>query len=176
MLVWSGAMAREGARLEVREWQLDPEVGSVVHDVARLMRVSFERRIRTLGLTRTQWWVVSSLLRMDGATQTELATYLQMERSPVAKVLEILERDGWLERRPDATDRRVKRVYCTDRIKPHLPALGKAARSVFSEATADMDDATRAQLLDDLTLMRRNLAGLLNDPYDMEQVLPADPL
>jgi len=167
-------MARERGGLKVREWQLDPEVGSIVHDVARLMRVSFERRIRALGLTRTQWWVVSSLLRMDGATQTELATYLQMERSPVAKVLEILERDGWLERRPDATDRRVKRVYCTDRIKPHLPALGKAACAVFSEATADMDDATRAQMLGDLALMRRNLAGLLNDPYDMEQVAPAD--
>ena len=160
--------------MNIREWQLDPEVGSIVHDVARLMRVSFERRIRDLGLTRTQWWVVSSLLRMDGATQTELATYLQMERSPVAKVLEILERDGWLERRPDGKDRRVKRVYCTDRIKPHLPFLGNAARRVFSEATADLDGATRAQLLEDLALMRRNLAGLVNDPYDMEEPPAAD--
>ncbi len=161
-------MAGEGAGLKIREWQLDPEVGSIIHDVARLMRVSFERRIRALGLTRTQWWVVSSLLRMDGATQTELANYIQMERSPVAKVLEILERDGWLERRPDATDRRVKRVYCTDRIRPHLPFLGDAARTVFSEATADLDQATRTRLLDDLGLMRRNLAALLDDTFDME--------
>ena len=133
--------------MKVRDWQLDPEVGSIVHDVARLMRVSFERRIRDLGLTRTQWWVISSLLRMDGATQTELATYLQMERSPVAKVLEILERDGWLARRPDPTDRRVKRVYCTDRIKPHLPVLGEAARASFQQATADLDDAAMLQWL-----------------------------
>jgi MarR family transcriptional regulator for hemolysin len=159
--------------LKVREWQLDPEVGSIVHDVARLMRVSFERRIRDLGLTRTQWWVISSLLRMDGATQTELATYLQMERSPVAKVLEILERDGWLERRPDPTDRRVKRVYSTNRIKPHLPVLGAAALEVFQLATADLDEGARAHLLSDLGLMRRNLAGLLDDPYDKEAP-PAD--
>lgn len=159
--------------MKVRDWQLDPEVGSIVHDVARLMRVSFERRIRDLGLTRTQWWVISSLLRMDGATQTELATYLQMERSPVAKVLEILERDGWLQRRPDPTDRRVKRVYCTDRINPHLPVLGAAALEVFQLATADLDDEARGHLLSDLGLMRRNLAGLLDDPYDKETP-PAD--
>jgi DNA-binding MarR family transcriptional regulator len=154
--------------VKVRDWQLDPEVGSVVHDVARLMRVSFERRIRHLGLTRTQWWVMTTLLRLDGSTQTELASYMQVERSPLGKVLDILERDGWIERRSDPQDRRVKRIFRTPKIDPFLPGLGRAAVEVFSEATDGLDQAARTELIADLMLMRRNLGRLLNDPYEGE--------
>ena len=155
--------------MDLRDWQLDPEVGSIVHDVARLMRVAFERRIRHLGLTRTQWWVMMALLRLDGATQTELAAFMQMERSPLGKVIDILERDKWLERRADPADRRVKRIFRTGKIEDFLPGLAAAASAVFDEATTGMDPEARKLLTRDLGLMKRNLAALVDDPYEEER-------
>jgi DNA-binding MarR family transcriptional regulator len=153
------------AQVAKHEWVNDPEQASAIHDVARLMRVAFERRIRSLGLTRTQWWVISALVRMDGTTQTELATVLQMERSPLGKVIDNLERDGWVERRPDPNDRRANRVYRTAKVDPLLPVMAKAAHGVFVEATDGLDHADRDRLLAMLKTMKRNLAASLNDPY-----------
>jgi MarR family transcriptional regulator, transcriptional regulator for hemolysin len=44
--------------------------GFLVHDVARLLRTTFDRRVRALGLTRSQWWVLNHLFRNDGVTQS----------------------------------------------------------------------------------------------------------
>jgi DNA-binding MarR family transcriptional regulator len=147
--------------------EADPEYGAVVHEVARLQRVAFERRIRSMGLTRSQWWVVSSLLRIDGATQTEIANFLQLERAPLGKIIDKLEENGWVVRRPDAHDRRVNRVYRTKKIEPFVPTLVLASCAVFEEATEGLSDARRLALLAQLKAMKHNLAVALDDPYEL---------
>ena len=52
---------------------LSRNFGFLMHDVARLMRTAFDRRVKALGLTRSQWWVLNHLCRNDGVTQAELA-------------------------------------------------------------------------------------------------------
>ena len=57
---------------------LHRNVGFVVHDVARLMRVAFDRRGKELGLTRSQWWVLTALYAKEGITQSELADFMDL--------------------------------------------------------------------------------------------------
>jgi len=57
----------------IRE-DLSRNFGYLVNDVARLMRTVYDRRVRSLGLTRSQWWVLNHLFRHPGATQSALAT------------------------------------------------------------------------------------------------------
>ena len=47
---------------------LDRNFGFLLHDVARLMRTLFDRRGRDLGLTRSQWWVLTMLYAKEGVT------------------------------------------------------------------------------------------------------------
>ena len=54
--------------------------GFLMHDIARLMRTSYDRRVKRFGLTRSQWWVITNLYRNDGLTQSELAETLDIER------------------------------------------------------------------------------------------------
>ena len=51
---------------------LDREIrfGFLVHDVSRLRRIVVDRALKPLGITRSQWWVLSFLSRRDGMTQT----------------------------------------------------------------------------------------------------------
>ena len=49
------------------------QFGWLTTDVARLMRTVFDRRVRTLGLTRPQWLALVRLNRRPGASQVELA-------------------------------------------------------------------------------------------------------
>ena len=81
------------------------QIGYLITDVARMMRAAFDRRARQIGLTRPQWQVLSRLHRYPGITQTELAEMLEMERATAGRMLDRLERRGWLVRRPDPADR-----------------------------------------------------------------------
>ena len=56
----------------------------MLSDVARLIRTVFDRRVRSLGLTRAQWLVLTRLYRRPGASQTELAEMLEIDRASAA--------------------------------------------------------------------------------------------
>ena len=51
----------------------DHYIGYTMTDVARLLRTVFERRVRTLGLTRAQWVTIARLHRRPGLSQSEVA-------------------------------------------------------------------------------------------------------
>ena len=63
------------------EWNL----GYLLDDAARLMRRAFDARIRHLGLTRAQWFVLAQLYREDGYTQTNLAKLADMDRATASE-------------------------------------------------------------------------------------------
>ena len=88
-------------------------IGFLISDVARLMRTAFDRRVRALGLTRSQWLVINRLHRRPGATQSELAEMLEVEKATAGRMVDRMEKKGWVVRRADAGDRRVNRLHLT---------------------------------------------------------------
>ncbi len=96
---------------------LDRNFGFILNDVSRLMRTAFDRRAKSLGLTRSQWWVLNHLYRRDGLVQAELAEILEIERPTLGRLLDRLEAKRWIRREFDLEDRRVKRVYLTEKVK-----------------------------------------------------------
>jgi hypothetical protein len=44
-------------------------IGSIISDLARLMRRSFDARAREIGVTRPQWQALSTLIRHEGVNQ-----------------------------------------------------------------------------------------------------------
>src|SRR5215208_1359849 len=51
----------------------DEFIGVMISDVARMLRTTFDRRVRKLRLTRAQWLVLTRLHRRPGASQSESA-------------------------------------------------------------------------------------------------------
>jgi DNA-binding MarR family transcriptional regulator len=56
-------------------------IGYLMHDAARLLRVNYDRRMRDLELTRSQWWVLNHVYFNEGIIQTELSAILEIERA-----------------------------------------------------------------------------------------------
>jgi DNA-binding MarR family transcriptional regulator len=90
--------------------------GYLVHDVSRMRRTVMDQAMRPLGVTRSQWTVLSALARggNDGMMQVDLARLLEVGKVTVGGLVDRLEATGHVERRGDAADRRVKRVYITE--------------------------------------------------------------
>jgi DNA-binding MarR family transcriptional regulator len=132
--------------------------GFLLNDVARLMRTVYDRRVKSLGLTRAQWWVLNHLYRRDGVTQTELAETLEIEKPTLGRLLDRLEAKGWVRRADDAADRRAWRVYLTDEVEPALRTLRAVAAELRRDALAGLSAAERERFVDTLLAIKANLA------------------
>ena len=134
-------------------------IGFLLNDAARLMRKDFERRTRSLGLTRAQWQTLFHLARNEGCNQATLADLLDVEPITLARTIDRLELSGLVERRPDPGDRRARLLFLGERAHPlleQLRALGAETREI---ALAGISDDERTLLMTLLTKMRANLTG-----------------
>ena len=114
----------------MKKEDLSRNFGFLISDVARLMRKNFDSRVKEIGLTRSQWWLLNHLFRADGITQAELAETLEIERSSTGKLLDSLELKGWIKRVVDMKDRRSKRVFLTKEVEPIIKKMRGIAKKV----------------------------------------------
>ena len=69
----------------------DDFVGYGMSDVARLLRTVFERRVRDLGLTRSQWMVITRIRSNPGLSQSEVADILEIEKASAGRLIDRME-------------------------------------------------------------------------------------
>src|SRR5215470_8639115 len=109
-------------------------LGFLLHDVSRLLRRRFDGRARTIGLTRAQWSVLAHLSRYEGINQTALADILEIEPITLVHQLDRLEAAGWIERRLDPQDRRVRLLSLKELGRTILAKLQKLGLETKAEA------------------------------------------
>lgn len=107
---------------DTRSWDL--RLGYLIHDVSRLRRVTYDRELAPLGITRSQWWVLAFISRNDGLPQTQLANELDVGKVALGSLIDRLQTAGFVERRADEKDRRVKRVFLTDKARQLIKEIG----------------------------------------------------
>ena len=136
-------------------------IGAVIADVARLLRTAFDRRVRTLGITRAQWLVLTRLHRHPGVSQSELADLMEVERASAGRMIDRLEANGWVERRAQNGDRRVKRVYLTPEAERVHRRIWRVAETTVNDALADLSAREGAQLRTLLGRVKKNLLAVV---------------
>ncbi len=139
---------------------LDRNFGLILHDVAHLLRTTFDRRVRHMDLTRAQWWLLTHLYREDGLTQTELADLMEIEKPSLGRLLDRLEAKNWIRRDPDPEDRRVNRVYLTRDVEPMIADMRQQAATLRADALAGLSEKERQRFVDTLLLIKGNLQQL----------------
>ena len=150
-------------------------IGFLISDVARLMRTAFDRRVRKLGLTRSQWLVINRLHRRPGATQSELAEMLEVEKPTAGRMVDRMEAKGWVERRADGADRRVNRLYLTNDADLIQLRLAKISDHTIDDALSPLSPRERDQFSELTARVKRQLQAML-DPDSPQRVAAADPV
>lgn len=140
--------------------QDDDYIGYILSDAARLMRTVFDRRVRALGLTRSQWLLLSRLHRHPGANQTELAEMLEVEKASAGRMVDRMERNGWVVRRPDAADRRVNRIHLTPEAEKIHARMWVIAEATVDDAMSGLSGRERAELTRLLGRIKARLAQM----------------
>lgn len=141
------------------DWEL--RLGFLIHDVSRLRRSAFDRSLKPLNVTRSQWWVLAYLSREDGMTQSQLAEELDLGKVAVGGLIDRLEKAGLVRRDPDASDRRVNRVFLEPKSKQLIAKMRKVSHRLNEQILDGLADADLEVTATTLAAMKRNLLAYL---------------
>jgi MarR family transcriptional regulator, transcriptional regulator for hemolysin len=87
------------------------KIGVLVHETSRLRRKAIDQLLKPMGITGTQWWVLTSVSLRPGLSQARLADELSLGKVALGGLIERLNANGLIDRRPDAQDKRVNLIY-----------------------------------------------------------------
>lgn len=141
----------------------DQRLGFLMHDVSRLRRNVFDEFMRPLKVTRSQWWVLAYLSRLDGMIQSDLAALLELGKAPLGHLLGRLEANGLIRRGADATDGRVKRVFLTPAGTRLIMKMHQRSHEMSERILEGLDIGERHTLADLLGRVKRNLMTISRD-------------
>jgi DNA-binding MarR family transcriptional regulator len=145
----------------------------LLQHTGRLLEDRLRRGFDDLGLHAAQGQVLHLLEWGDGVSQRELTRMMNVAAPTVSGILTRMEVKGLVERRIDAADERVTRVFLTRKGR----GKGEAARaSVQRVEQALIAGLSRAQLRSAHRLLRRLRENLGGEPPGAEptvtQILP----
>ncbi|MBX5460098.1 MAG: MarR family transcriptional regulator [Steroidobacteraceae bacterium] len=142
---------------------MDPlrNLGFHLKSVSRLWVRLFEQRASQLAMTLSHAKVLVYLERHEGTTQARLAEITDTEPMTLVRLLDRMEKDGWLERRPDPEDRRAYRVFLKPAAHPVLAEIHRIADKARAEALAGLTAEERMQLVHLLDRVQQNLLALV---------------
>lgn len=81
------------------------------------------KKLKPLGLNLAQFAILMTLFEKSGVTQVELGKRVSLPGYATTRNLDVLEKAGWVKRRPHETSRRSLRVHITEAGKALSPKL-----------------------------------------------------
>lgn len=138
-------------------------LANLLMESARLQRTVFDRRVRKLGFTRTQWLVLRRVGDQPGVSQSELAEMLEVEKATAGRFIDRLEEFGWLERRPDDTDRRIKRIYMTQMGRRVHREVSPIAEAMVEDELSGLSERERETLTNLLLNVKHRLQDMASE-------------
>ena len=93
-----------------------------------------------LNVTPEQWAVLIHAFKYPGLSQTEIAQRSSKEKTNITRILDVLEKHGYLQRQHDAHDRRMYRIYLTNEGKDLVKRLVPLAESVNTSSRQSLDE------------------------------------
>ncbi len=142
------------------------KIGTLLTDVARLLRGAFDRKINAskLGLTPGEARTLIQAATAEGIKQADIAVKMGIEPMTLSVYLDRLEDLELVRRIPDAGDRRAKNVVVTAKADAPLCDLGNEMRGLMEGVTQGLDMPAREALRASLLVLRNNLRTQERNP------------
>ena len=135
--------------------------GFLLTDSARLLRKLIDRRLQPLGLSRAQWSVLAILSNHEGVSQSQISHELEIEKSTAGRLIDQVEKSGWIERRPIPGDRRLWSIHLTDQARQLLVEIERVIMHAREDMLRGLSEEQQNTLTDLLRTVKLNLAGAL---------------
>lgn len=126
-------------------------------EAQRLLRLYADKQALQYGLTRAQWAVLAKLQRFEGLKQAELAEMMEMQPITLTRLVDKLCESGLVERRNDASDRRINRLHLTKAARPLMGKLAGLRSDIVETALQGFSIPDTHRLVHQLEAIKDNV-------------------
>lgn len=146
----------------------DPEkrLLTAIHEVSLMGSRLFNQAVKEIGLTRTQWMVIYQLYLKGEQSQTEIARSLSVAKPPLGKVIDLLEKGGWLTRMQNPNDRRENLIRLTDKVEPLIAPLTSTVTNIDQQVFQGVSPKQQASFVKILDKINANMRAQLESDSD----------
>ncbi len=141
----------------------------LLSEVSWLQRREFHVHTKRLKLTQVQAKALANVARREGLTQTALAQRLEVQPMTVVRLIDRMEKAGFVKRVKDPQDRRAIRLYLAPKAKPILEKLWDIATVVRDQGLTGISAADEQKLVE---LLRKVRANYTTEPSAGEKPAP----
>ncbi|MBN2146294.1 MAG: MarR family transcriptional regulator [Anaerolineales bacterium] len=138
-----------------------PRLDSLLAQVSRLHHYRARELLEGFGLHRGQPPVLFTLWEQEGLTHSELASRLQITPATITRMIQRMEKAGFVQRKPDPDDQRISRVYLTDAGRAIRSQVQAVWERMEVENFGGFSDEERVILRHFLLQIRANLTRAL---------------
>ncbi len=118
---------------------------------------------QNLDLTHQQAKLILFVGFNEGAKQQDVADILRKDKPGVTKMVDLLEKKKFIERRQDKDDRRNKLLHLTKEGHVVRQSLMPIIKKTIKEATGVLSHEEHEQLIELLTRVRTNIEQLMQE-------------
>lgn len=130
----------------------DLPLGAFISMIYRSHFVRINHRMKELGLSAGQFFVLMVLSEEQGITQDYLAGIFLIDKGSIARAVNVLEQKGIVRRITDESNRRAVRLYLTEAGEKLIPEVVKIDKEWEEAAFSGLSQEERKQAM---TLLRR---------------------
>jgi DNA-binding MarR family transcriptional regulator len=131
------------------------DLGAMFARITRRLIAAERPLLARHGLSMWGYIALSQVVRAPAGTQLELARAIRYDKTRLIALLDELERDGLVIRRPDPADRRARTIEITAEGRRRHAAARASIREMEEDVLAGLDDDRRAALLEALAVLSR---------------------
>ena len=159
-------MARqEGAIQMTIKFDISPienSPGFIIHHLDLLLKFGLHKAFQAEGIniTAEQWAILASLWEQEGVHQSSIAEKIGKDRHTITRMLNLLEKNGFVRRVPTEKDKRRLNVYLTDSGRDIKEKLVSIVSGFGEEAFAGLTQKDLTELTRILKHITGNLAAL----------------
>jgi MarR family transcriptional regulator, transcriptional regulator for hemolysin len=143
--------------------------GFLLKEVSRRYVNRFEVRAAEIPLNLAQAKALVRLENNEGVSQARLAELADVDPMTMVRILDRMEAEGLLERRPDPADRRARCLFLTAKAKPILNEIWRLIEEIRAEVFAGVSKEERERFMGVLERLYANISqleGKSSDPGD----------
>jgi DNA-binding MarR family transcriptional regulator len=133
--------------------------GALLVQICRAHRNKAQELLSRIDLYPGQEFLLVSLWPQDGLTHTEVAEHLCVQPATISRMLDRLVKTGLVQRRTDAEDQRVSRVYLTEKGRELLDPIEQTWQELEEISVANLTIEERLLLRRILLQVYKNLNG-----------------
>jgi DNA-binding MarR family transcriptional regulator len=147
------------------------KIGVLVHEVSRLRRRAIDELLQPLGVTGTQWWLLTYVSLRPGLAQTRLAEELNLGKVALGGLIDRMMKNDLIERRPSDEDKRVNRIFLSEAGVKLATEIRRISSGVQDEALKNIASNELDVAISVLMRMKDNLEEITGTTQAVQKVL-----